>query len=567
MESPQKAPRACQACRRLKRKCSRDLPTCSLCIRLKKPCRYPPVRRTLDSDTQGQHGLLGRVQELEERLAASFADTTNDNVAANSISGATRHQESPSRFPVAFFLDTDLFAPLPNTSLTTGVEVPSEILGHINPEPWVICECYLARIHPWFPIISRKRLHQHIQRLDDHRDPSIHILLVAMKLVSNSPEDDDTQGKSALYLLFRHYYNILETSSIISLSLLQAVILLTLYELGQGIFPAAYLTVGRAARLCSLVGGAELRGATRLFKQADTWTMREEERRAWWAIFILERVINIGPSGLPLAIPDPTTATLLPVADSRWFRGELGPSEALFTREFHSSANLGPFARTCQAAHVLSKVQQHRASSRHMGDGTADRTATVTEALRLHATLVALDAHLAQQQQQQEQQEQGQQEKGQAEEADARNGTGGGVAVDLAICCSARILLYDMYGCNFPEHGEERIALETEMQAASLDGLAHVVRERAIGLARAVLLVLGDSGNDNGFAAAGDSSQAISPLITDCLYASACACKWYVKESMYPDIDVVLDEIIRALEMIGRRWQLARHYLLLLESY
>jgi hypothetical protein len=231
-----------------------------------------------------------------------------------------------------------------------------------------------------------------------------------------------------------------------------------------------------------------------------------------------------------MAVPEPCQGMLLPIADYRWDQGEIGPSEALFTRGFSSSSNIGPFSRLCQATHILSKVQHHRSTRRT----SPDRETTLTDALQLHSTLVALDNHLAQQ-------------LDAAFTALSPAGWCGG-ADDLAVCCSARMMLYDMYGCNDPHAGAlpwDRIGLETEMQAASLGGLKQVVGQRVAQMARAVL-ALDEVAMDG-----------ISPLIIECLYTGACECKWFVKESAAENMAAILQDLTNALGLIGKRWQIA----------
>lgn len=229
-----------------------------------------------------------------------------------------------------------------------------------------------------------------------------------------------------------------------------------------------------------------------------------------------------------MAVAEPSSATLLPIADSRWDQGEIGPSEALLTRGFHSSSNVSHFARVCQASNIISKVQHHRNTRRT----STDKATTLTDALQLHVTLVAFDKHLVEQ-----------------TDGVSLSSADWSSAVDLALCCSARILLYEMYSCNDPNAGPtpwDRIALETEMQTASLDGLAHVVGQRATRLAQSVLAL------DE------DAVGRVSPFIIECLYASACVCTWYVKETVIPHMHGPLESMKDALKVVGKRWRLAR---------
>jgi hypothetical protein len=41
-----------------------------------------------------------------------------------------------------------------------------------------------------------------------------------------------------------------------------------------------------------IMGLHDRKHAPQLFKEPDTWTLREEERRTWWAAIILDRYIR-----------------------------------------------------------------------------------------------------------------------------------------------------------------------------------------------------------------------------------------------------------------------------------
>jgi hypothetical protein len=86
-------------------------------------------------------------------------------------------------------------------------------------------------------------------------------------------------------------YSRVENSCLISLQLLQSAILIAIYEIGHGIYPAAYLSVGHAARLGNMMGLHDRKNATQLFKEAETWSQCEEERRTWWTVVMLDRYV------------------------------------------------------------------------------------------------------------------------------------------------------------------------------------------------------------------------------------------------------------------------------------
>jgi hypothetical protein len=193
-------------------------------------------------------------------------------------------------FPDAFFLDTELFSPVSHSSFRSGHSVPAHISQLLGADANAICEPYFSSIDAWFPFVSRKRLNQGIQASLPTETPGLALLLLCMKLVTDAPQLSNIPAvESTLYRASRNYLNTMEEASPMSLHVFQSLVLIALYEIGHGIFPAAYLTVGRAARLGLLRGVHDRKNSTQLFQTPQTWTYWEEERRIWWAVSILER--------------------------------------------------------------------------------------------------------------------------------------------------------------------------------------------------------------------------------------------------------------------------------------
>jgi hypothetical protein len=139
-------------------------------------------------------------------------------------------------------------------------------------------------MNQWLPVLSPKKLFQDMNTLPSD-DPGLVLLLICLRLLS----DADYSGPTQEYKFAKALSSSAENEGIVSLRLIQSLVLLAVYELGNGIYPSVYLTIGRAARLAMLVGIHDRKGAPQLFKSGDTFTLQEEERRTWWAIFILDR--------------------------------------------------------------------------------------------------------------------------------------------------------------------------------------------------------------------------------------------------------------------------------------
>lgn len=87
----------------------------------------------------------------------------------------------------------------------------------------------------------------------DSLDADAALLLMAMQTLCH-PKEDHTLPATELYKLAKHGCRYAEDNNIISLRLLQAHLLIAVYELGNAIYPAAYLTVGHCARLGYALG-------------------------------------------------------------------------------------------------------------------------------------------------------------------------------------------------------------------------------------------------------------------------------------------------------------------------
>lgn len=109
---------ACSSCHRLKRKCTRSLPTCALCARVGRACQYP------DSASPSTPTSLPRVNAHRRHASyANHGEATSSSrqtsgrssphlprlqLASHSSSGlnAVRALDGTGRFPAAWFLDS-----------------------------------------------------------------------------------------------------------------------------------------------------------------------------------------------------------------------------------------------------------------------------------------------------------------------------------------------------------------------------------------------------------------------------------------------------------------------------
>ncbi|VUC37669.1 unnamed protein product [Clonostachys rosea] len=513
-----KALQSCQACRRLKRRCSKDVPACSLCIRLNKECNYPGFQ---SADQNVLVDVFDRLRHLEENLDTSKHASSQVSLRQNTTESPSSVQGMRTPFPAAFFLDNESFRSLRSNVLSWGLnnslqQGASNLLGVDRTEA---CARYFSSVHPWISFLSPKRLKNGGKGSSADLDGCEPLLILCFRLLTEELVDppQETSQASPLYLSIRASLSAAADGGCVSLRLVQSLVLLSLYELGHAIYPTAYLTLAQAARMGTLMGLQSKTKASRLFTPANSWTLREEQRRTWWAIIILDRFANIGAGGLSLCAPEPTSTDLLPVNDTSWDAGQVVANEPLYTTEFCCVAMVSPLARTCQAAHMLGKIIQHDRDS-------DDPAHSLAEALQIHRALASLRSNI-----------------------ELREDLESNVSA-LSLSCSAIFLLYDRYQANESDD-MVRLPAETELQHLTLESVRGIASSTAPKIAQIIRH---------------QENMAKSLLNAPCLYRAAIICAWFIREDHDPRMYEALETIVTGLKDLQTRWLVAGEYLNLL---
>lgn len=143
--------------------------------------------------------------------------------------------------------------------------------------------------------VSRNRIHGMIAGIPVITPPANHsIHLLAICLISYHPK---SIGKSlpgidqeSLYIATKSLFNQVQAAGSVrgqpSISLIQACILIAVYEYARGMADSAFLSIGICARMGYAAGIHER--TSRPGKE----TLSEEERNTWWTILIYERYIH-----------------------------------------------------------------------------------------------------------------------------------------------------------------------------------------------------------------------------------------------------------------------------------
>lgn len=172
-----------------------------------------------------------------------------------------------------------------------------------------IAKEYFEMVHVWLPIISKRRFYQHFMNPLSESEADFVLTLLSMKLCI-SPFNAST---SKLYETTKHAISKTISDGHVSLYTLQAAVLITMFEIGHVLYPDAFLSIAWCARL-----GSMLEVDKAIEPNPVQSREKEEARRVWWSILIMDRFVALGNPQNSLATHAPTIASVLPVDDDVW---------------------------------------------------------------------------------------------------------------------------------------------------------------------------------------------------------------------------------------------------------
>ena len=405
-----------------------------------------------------------------------------------------------------------------------SVEIPQKIhnsLGSVL-DMRDIVDRYFENIHQWLPIHSRKRMQIKLQTPSLELTADLALLLLCMKLITQGGHTTPQDAQSPLYWMIKRHATVVESSGLITLYYLQSLLLITAYELGHAIYPAAYLSSGHCARIGTLMGIHDRQHAPQLLRKCSSWAELEELRRCWWACLLFDRYVHIGGGSVGMIVTDdPVPQTVLPCDDDAFDLGDMSPCEPLYVSTA-TTVQAGAFARTCQATHLMGRL------IRNTVDHYSEPSARFSEAIQLHRVITALCNVISYE----------------AFNDKTRYTTAAGV------CLSALLHLCEPYCCsgNRGAHTPE----ETEMQAIAIPGLQEAAK-KALGLGRVIRDML-----DN-------NAAGVSPLVADALYMSCTTFQWLMYESRSEEMVEAYKTSREALDKLSKRWVVATEYIRMID--
>ena len=239
-----------------------------------------------------------------------------------------------------------------------------------------------------------------------------------------------------------------------------------------------------------------------------------------------DRFCHAATDALPSTMPGIQKIVQMPINDMGWAKGDIETRESSLVLSSLTSNHdsIGRFATTCQAAHLFSHVLEHRLSSKNR-EPSLTETLQLDEALQLNRTLLALDGRLS------------------LDDAAEAN------IEALSLVSTARMVIYNMYGCNEPDirSSAERLKREVEMQRASIQGVMDLAANRIPQMAQTIIDILASASHSS-------RGRNISPVVAHCLYHAATECGWFIREGCGPEMTTGLAVIVSAIDQLKTSW-------------
>ncbi|KAJ5238517.1 fungal-specific transcription factor domain-containing protein [Penicillium chermesinum] len=316
-----KPPLACKNCRARKKKCDRAYPVCSYCLRMRNRCEY-------------------RIDGHPDRPTRPVVALVPP---ANGTDGTQR-----VRYNAAMFLGyprQSLPRPPAWPSTAVGPEVLDYVFGSgIEERRWLIAE-FIRTVDPWVPFIPLQELQTRLLGEKGQMAGEDVLLLACIRL--NTEPVPGGQPVNRAYLAVKSNFVSAEIYWTLSIRLLQALLLLLIYEHGHGVYPSAYTTLGSCARYLAALDintGSEQ-------EYSRDWMSGEVRRRLWWFVYVMDR----SPARMRCSLSD----------DLSW-KQEHPLQCSYLTLLSPASSNMGTFRLLVHAAFLVGRVVQ-LLSDRHAG--------------------------------------------------------------------------------------------------------------------------------------------------------------------------------------------------------
>lgn len=164
----------------------------------------------------------------------------------------------------------------------------SQIIGTDLEAIQDIATLFFDTIHVKISFLSKERFLDRLSGGIDDAPADFTALCLCISLILQHPHPGVQTMQSLRYVMVKNIITLLEsTGYYLTLEHIQCRLIVIYYELGHDISPAVSVSLGACARMARALGLN--RNWHRPISHELGSAVAEEERRAWWTIFILDR--------------------------------------------------------------------------------------------------------------------------------------------------------------------------------------------------------------------------------------------------------------------------------------
>ncbi|KAL2127797.1 hypothetical protein VTI74DRAFT_10157 [Chaetomium olivicolor] len=249
---------SCLECRRAKRSCNKGVPSCSRCIKLGRTCEHK--------------------DPSEDGFALTICAAKN--------------------------LDTLAFGNLLENLLTR--QGTREAVS-----------AYFSGVNTWFSIIERASFERELETTWGNLSAGTSILALAIALIARPPNSRPAKLGDSTYHSTKAVLSLVQSKAPLSTQLLQAELLVALYEFSQSMPQQAYLSVGRCLHI------------TKALRWHEAWFWTPDRQASmprdlklcsilWWAIVYLDCLLHVGyqDQAYPMHTADLITGFQIPLPEA-----------------------------------------------------------------------------------------------------------------------------------------------------------------------------------------------------------------------------------------------------------
>lgn len=355
---------ACDLCRRRKLRCNGQKPSCQTCTTLETECEYTATHKKSGPQKGYLRRLESRLEQLEQRLSENIEATKQVTMMTakrrsgsedheqdqynhyNDESGSKRRKPSPSNSSGSSSVGAqnnsaygprEGVEPIQSTSyyFERGAQSsgPSSMARvspyHVDepyPDPVIVNQLvdkYFEGSYPAFAFVAKLKFYENLN-LGRLKPYLLYAVLMTGASLSDSPlmELEEQMYERCVYYLAKAE-NRGYGEEIVDLSYVQATTLLTMHENRAGCFGRAWITLGKAVRsshVNMLHDMDALPAAAYENLELSEQLQRDEKRRTFWSIYILDKYCSVG-TGWPASIREDDINTNLPLDDESFLNG------------------------------------------------------------------------------------------------------------------------------------------------------------------------------------------------------------------------------------------------------